>query len=195
LKIGDRGFATAIEVRFWPIAPCCTAAEFRSQMGRSGHSASPAPKITLPLSAQLAFKSNKSAREEIQNLVATLIGKARRQFNGQMFSPRMDATAHDTRPLRVFLAGGGANSAWYKSAIEDTFIDRNLQQWGLTGIKAEIVSRPANYSGNDFPRFVIALGLADPNTALADAQLPSQIPNADPLPIRPMTQPITKDLV
>lgn len=154
-----------------------------------------APRLMLPLSEQLAFKNNKSAREEIQTLVATLIGKARRQINGRMFSPRLDASARDTRPLRVFLAGGGANSAWYKSAIEYTFDDRNLQQWGLTGIKTDVVSRPANYSGNDFPRFVIALGLADPNTALADAQLPSQIPDADPLPMRPMTQPITKDLI
>jgi hypothetical protein len=154
-----------------------------------------APTITLPLSQPIAFRNKKSAREEIQTLVATLIGKARRQFNGQMYSPRLDATVRNTRPLRVFLAGGGAYSGWYKAAIEDTYSDRSLEQWGLTGIQAEIVSKPANYLDADFPRFVIALGLADTNAALADAQLPSQIPNADPLPVRPMASPITKDLV
>jgi hypothetical protein len=153
------------------------------------------PTIIIPLAEPLAFKTNRSAQEQIQNLVATLIGKARRQFNGQMFSPRLDATARDTRPLRAFLAGGGASSGWYKSAIEETYSVRNLQQWGLTGIRAEVVSRPQNYSGNDFSRFVIALGLADTNAALADAQLPSQIHDADPLPHRSAPPPITKDMV
>lgn len=158
-------------------------------------SADQIPKIALPLSNALSFKNNKSAREEIQTLVATLIGKTRRHYNGQMFSPRLDATARDTRPLRVFLSGGGANSAWYKSAIEETYSIRNLQQWGLTGIRAEVVSKPAGYVGDDFPRFVIALGLADPSAALADAQLPSQIQSMDPFPVRAAAPLITKDLV
>jgi hypothetical protein len=153
------------------------------------------PNIIIPLAEPLAFRDNQSARDEIQNLVATVIGGARRHLYGQMFSPRVDATASDTRPLRVFLAGGGASSAWYRAAIEQTFSDRNLHQFGLTGIRSEIVAKPLDYQGNDFPRFVIALGLADASAALSDAQLPSQMQDAEPLPTRAMPTPITKDLV
>jgi hypothetical protein len=154
-----------------------------------------APKIMIPLSEPLTFRNKKSAEEEIQDLVGTVIVRTKRQLYGEMFSPRVDATAQDTRPLRAFLAGGGASSGWYKSTIEDTYHKRQLHKWGLTGLGAEIVSKPMNYSGNDFPRFVIALGLADANAALADAQLPSKMRDAEALPIRPMPTSITKDLV
>jgi hypothetical protein len=127
------------------------------------------PNIIIPLAEPLVFRNNRSAQDEIQNLVATVIGKARRQLYGQMFSPRVDAVASNTRPLRVFLAGEGASSAWYKAVIEETFSDRNLHQFGLTGIRSEIVAKPSDYQGNDFPRFVIALGLADATAALSDA--------------------------
>jgi len=111
-------------------------------------------------------------------------------------TPKTGSLFHAETQLRVFIAGGGATSAWYKSAIERTFATRNLSQFGLTGIRSEIISKPADYRGDDFPRFVIALGLADSVVALADAQLPSQFRNADPLPERGSpTAPITKDMV
>jgi hypothetical protein len=96
----------------------------------------------------------------------------------------------------VRLAGGGATSAWYKSTIEKTFVTRKLSQLGLTGIRSEIISKSVDYRGEDFPRFVIALGLADSVVALADAQLPSQFRNAEPPPDRgPRNTLITKDMV
>ena len=67
------------------------------------------PDIKIPLSEALAFRDGQSTKDEIQNLVETVIGKTKRQLYGQMFSPRVDATARDTPPLRVFLAGGGAD--------------------------------------------------------------------------------------
>jgi hypothetical protein len=154
------------------------------------------PTLQLPLTKLLKFREDKSAEILVQNVIGGVIHSTRRQLYGQMFSPRVDATARDTPPLRVFMAGGGAISAWYKSAIERTFMTRNLSQFGLTGIRSEIIAKPADYRGDDFPRFVIALGLADSIVALADAQLPSQFRNADPLPERgPPTAPITKDMV
>ena len=94
------------------------------------------------------------------------------------------------------MAGGGATSAWYKSTIEKTFVMRKLSQFGLTGIRSEIISKPIDYRGEDFPRFVIALGLADSVVALADAQLPSQFRNAEaPLDRGPRGTLITKDMV
>jgi hypothetical protein len=153
------------------------------------------PNITIPLGEPIAFRDNLSAKDKIQNLVAGVICKAQRQLYGQMFSARVDAAEKDTRPLRVLLAGGGASSAWYKAAIERTSSDHNLHQWGVTGIRSEIVGRPSDYRQNDFPRFVIALGLADVNAALSDAQLPSQRHDAEPLPTRVTPTLITKDFV
>ena len=65
----------------------------------------------------------------------------------------------------------------------------------MTGIRAELVPKSADYAGQDFPRFVIALGLSDMASAMADAQLPSQIRDADPLPPRQTSAMITKDMV
>lgn len=154
------------------------------------------PTVQLPLTKALHFRGDKSVEILVQNVVGGVIHIARRQLHGQMFSPRIDATARDTPPLRVFIAGGGATSSWYKSAIERIFTMRNLSQYGLTGIRCEIISKLADYGGDDFARFVIALGLADSVVALADAQLPSQFRNAEPPPERePPSAPITKDMV
>jgi hypothetical protein len=154
------------------------------------------PTVRLPLTELLKFRDDKSVEVLVQNVVGGVIQTTRTQLYGQMFSPRVDATARDTPPLRVLIAGGGAPSAWYKSAIERTFLTRNLSQFGLTGIRSEIISKPADYRGDDFPRFVIALGLADSVVALADAQLPSQFRNAEPpLERGSPPAPITKDMV
>ncbi|MGB7174823.1 MAG: hypothetical protein WBD23_14835, partial [Candidatus Acidiferrales bacterium] len=154
------------------------------------------PTLQLPLTKLLNFRDDKSVEILVQNVIGGVIQSTRRQLYGQMFSPRVDATARDTPPLRVFIAGGGATSAWYKSAVERTFVTRNLSQFGLTGIRSEIIAKPADYRGDDFPRFVIALGLADSVVSLADAQLPSQFRNADSPPERgPPAAPITKDMV
>jgi hypothetical protein len=154
------------------------------------------PTLQLPLTQLLKFRDDKSVEILVQNIVGDIIQTTRRQLYGQMFSPRVDATARDTPPLRVFISGGGATSAWYKSAIEATFRTRNLSALGLTGIRSELISKPADYRGDDFPRFVIALGLADSVVALADAQLPSEFRNAESLPERGLRSgPITKDIV
>ena len=159
----------------------------------NGH---PMPTVPLPLTEELKFRGDTTVEILVQNLVGGVIQTTRKHLYGQMFSPRVDAKPKDTPPLRVFIAGGGATSAWYKSAIEKTFVTRNLSQFGLTGIRSEIISKPVDYSGEDFPRFVIAMGLADSMVALADAQLPSQFRTAEPLPDRkPRGTLITKDMV
>lgn len=141
------------------------------------------PSIKIPLSESLRiFTDDQSAKDRIQRVVARVIVKTSKQLYGGYLSPRIDATATNTPPLRIFLSGGGARSAWYKATIEKTFADWILHQYGVTGIRTEIVAKPATYQGNDFTRFVIALGLADLDSALTDAQLPRDIPDAEPLP-------------
>jgi hypothetical protein len=153
------------------------------------------PKIGIPLAEPLAFRDKRSVRDEIQILTSSIIFQTSRKLYGQMFSPRVDATKRDTPALRVFLSGGGATSGWYKSSIEKAFVDRNLSQFGLTGIRSEIVPSPADYRQSDYPRFVIALGLADFASALTDARLPNQIGDRQAPPERRSPEMITKDHV
>jgi hypothetical protein len=153
------------------------------------------PHLDFPLNEALSFRDNQTALEEIQNLVGSLVQTTKRHLYGRMFSPRVDATERDTPPLRVFVAGGGANSGWYKSAIEATFQARGLEGLGLTGIRSEIVPKPSYYRQDDYPRFVIALGLADFSSALVDARLPSQFRNAQSPQDRRSPDLVTKDQV
>ena len=84
----------------------------------------------------------------------------------------------------MFFAGGGAKSPWYRNAIQGIGAD------GLSGLKAETVTKPVDYRGDDFPRFVIALGLADMPEAMVDAMLPRSIPIKGPLPTRVVHPPL-----
>ena len=97
------------------------------------------------------------------------------------------AAGDRNRIVRGAALTAAASSGWYTAAIEETYSSRNLQQWGLTGIRAEVVGKPTHYSGNDIP--------AAANAALADAQLPSQMCEVEPLPIRTAPRPVTKDMV
>jgi hypothetical protein len=154
-----------------------------------------APFLDLPLNQPFSFRNDNTARDEIQNLVGTVVQRTKRQLYGQMFSPRTDATEQDTPPLRIFTAGGGAESGWYKSAIEATFRDRSLNTLGLTGIRTELVPKPTSYLQADYPRFVVALGLADFSAAFTDARLPSEFDNAEPAPGRSAPSFVSKDQV
>ena len=129
------------------------------------------PTINIPLAEPLSFHGDQSARDEVQNVIGTIA-----HHTSQNIYP---GTGNDSIRLRVFLAGGGASSAWYKNSIERTLVDRNLHQFGYTSLRAELVGKPAGYSGNDYSRFVVALGLADPNASLVDAMLPSQFRKAE----------------
>jgi hypothetical protein len=153
------------------------------------------PHLDIPLNETLAFRNKQTAREEIQNLVGSLVSITKRHLYGRMFSPRVGANERDTPPLRIFVAGGGANSAWYKSAIESTFHERGLEKLGLTGIRSEVVPKPSDYHLDDYPRFVIALGLADFSSALVDARLPGQFQDAQSPLQRLSPNLVTKDQV
>jgi hypothetical protein len=154
-----------------------------------------APSLKIPLNETLAFRNKQTAREEIQNLMGSLVVTTKRHLYGPMFSPRVDANERNTPPLRIFVAGGGANSAWYKSTIEATFQDRSLEKWGLTGLRSEVVPKPSDYHQDDYPRFVIALGLADFSSALVDAKLPSLFQDAQSPRERRPPDLVTKDQV
>ncbi len=54
------------------------------------------PTLQLPLTKLLKFREDKSAEILVQNVIGRVIHSTRRQLYGQMFSPRVDATARDT---------------------------------------------------------------------------------------------------
>ena len=122
----------------------------------------------------------------MQNFVRSFVNDARLKQHGQTFYAEADASRAKTE-LRLFLAGGGATSSWYRTAIRKT---GGAALDGLSGIRPETVAKPVDYAETDFPRFVIALGLADLPEAMDDAMLPSSIPIKGPLPEREVRIPL-----
>src|SRR5262249_37912489 len=108
------------------------------------------------------------AKQKVQNFVRRFVNEARlkRNLNGYTFR---DPFSGDKIELRFLLAGGGAGSTWYKSAIQGLDPDKNPAFDGIKRVRLETVTQPAHFDGEDFPRFVIALGLTNLPDELEDA--------------------------
>lgn len=133
------------------------------------------------------------SRGQIQNFLRGFVNEARlkRNVNGHTFA---DPYTGDKIELRFFLAGGGAQSAWYRTALNLDPKD-NQAFYGVKKLRLETVKRSAGFHGDEFPRFVIALGLTNLPEDLEEASrlLPSRIKKKPPLPERESVLPITKD--
>jgi hypothetical protein len=97
----------------------------------------------------------------------------KRNVSGYTFA---DPFTGEAIELRFFLAGGGAESGWYRTALNLDPKD-NPAFCGVKKLRLETVKRSAGFRGSDFPRFVIALGLTNLPDELEEAArlLPSQI--------------------
>jgi hypothetical protein len=62
----------------------------------------------------------------------------------------------------------------YEDQAESTNVEERIYSGFPSYDDQALIGKPAGYSGNDYSRFVVALGLADPNPSLVDAMLPSQ---------------------
>jgi Tfp pilus assembly PilM family ATPase len=142
--------------------------------------------IKIPKVGPIGIGERHQARSNVQNFVRSFVNDARLKQHGQTFYAEADASRAKTE-LRLFLAGGGATSSWYRTAIRKT---GGAALDGLSGIRPETVAKPVDYAETDFPRFVIALGLADLPEAMEDAMLPSSIPIKGPLPEREVRIPL-----
>jgi hypothetical protein len=93
------------------------------------------------------------------------------------------------------LAGGGADSGWYRAAILNLDPKDNQAFYGVKKLRLETVKHSVGFRGGDFPRFVIALGLTNLPDDLEEASrlLPSKIKKKPPLPEREAMRAITKD--
>src|SRR5262249_50081074 len=88
-------------------------------------------------------------RTNVQNFVRRFVNEARlkRNVNGHTFA---DPFTGEKIELRFFLAGGGAESGWYKAAMSLDPKD-NQAFYGVKKLRLETVKRSAGFRGDDLP--------------------------------------------
>lgn len=153
-----------------------------------------APASTNELAVRVLKKYDAEIREGLQNFMRRFVNEARlkRNVNGHSFA---DPVTGDEIELRFFLAGGGAESGWYKTVILGLDPKDNQAFYGVRKLRLETVKRAAGFRGSEYPRFVIALGLTNLPEYLEEASrlLPSKIKRKPPLPERGPMRATTKD--
>lgn len=151
------------------------------------------PAASEDSAGQILRKHGTDARARVKSFVRRFVNEARmkRNVSGYTFA---DPLSGKEIELRFFLAGGGAESGWYRAALSFDPKD-NQAFYGIKRLRLETVKRSAGFRGSEFPRFVIALGLTNLPDDLEEASrlLPSGIEKKPPLPERDAVRPITKD--
>jgi hypothetical protein len=140
-----------------------------------------------PVSASILARPKVHAyKESVQNFLRVVVNDARWKETGHTFYEGGDGSK-PKKELQMFMAGGGAHSGWYQSALKET--DGPAFD-GLSRARPILVPKPARFRGADFPRFVVALGLADAPDNFGNAVLPKAIPRKADFPPRQITLPI-----
>ena len=146
------------------------------------------------------FGMPKQVEERIQTFFASVIGQAHKRglfpASSHFTSRRLDGPVKHTLP--VFIAGGGCRSEWYQSLFSRTCDEYgHNKQWGIAGYDIKIVPPPSGALDDEYPRFVIALGLTSENLHFHQYRLPSRYSTIPNLPNRASSVPNyadTKDL-
>jgi hypothetical protein len=125
-------------------------------------------------------------RARVQNFLRVVVNDARMKEQALTFYEEGNAR-RPKKDLLLFVAGGGARSWWYQTALRET--DGGAFD-GLTGAKPILVPKPQHFRGDEFPRFVVALGLADAPENFKDAFLPGGIPKKEGFPPRQIDIPV-----
>lgn len=100
-------------------------------------------------------------------------------LGGSDLDRKMRKGAYATIP--VMLAGGGSASSWYANAFKRL----DMRQRLIEDFRMRVVPRPPDSKEDEYPRFVVAHGLSSRDLELRHRYvLPSDVPNADPLPER-----------
>jgi len=153
----------------------------------------PSPKISLAVPPEV--------EENIQTFFASVIGAAQQRglFPPSSQPDRRGLNEAIKPMLPVFLAGGGCRSEWYQNLFSRTCEQYgHSAQWGISGYDVKIVPAPANTVDDEYPRFVIALGLTSQTLHFNQYRLPSRYSAVPGLPARNPSAPDyrdTKDLV
>ena len=108
------------------------------------------PMATEDVAARILEKHQTEPKINVQNFVRRFVNEARmkRNVNGHTFA---DPFTGDKIELRFFLAGGGAESGWYKAAILSLDPKDNQAFYGVKKLRLETVRRSAGFRGGDFP--------------------------------------------
>jgi hypothetical protein len=138
------------------------------------------PTIKLPLSEQI--------EERVQGLFASVMSAARGKISIETENQGRPGLNRPKAPIiPVYLAGGGAQSEWYRQLFERLHKDFNHgSAWGIGGYKIETIPNPAGLNDADYPRFVVASGLTSDAIDFERYRLPSRTkPISPPLPRPP----------
>lgn len=121
------------------------------------------------------YKRLAKYENEIQTLVGDIIITGKKKtggFKGNFLVDNMGV-------LPIFLGGGGASSAWYQWAIENTYGTRQHDRAGIPPYALKEVPIPSDLKMNGladdstFPRFTVAYGLSVPAGGAPEVSLPS----------------------
>jgi hypothetical protein len=146
------------------------------------------PRISVPIPKQI--------EERIQTFFATVISRAvqRGLFPPSAQPSRRGLNEAPKTTLPVFVGGGGCRSEWYRRLFVRTCEEYgHSTQWGVAGYDVKIVPAPSGIVADDYPRFVIALGLTSPNLHFNQYRLPSQYSPISNLPDRELSVPAYSD--
>jgi hypothetical protein len=142
-------------------------------------------RVPLPLEA---------AAKQLADFTAQLLIDARGKMPGQALVH--DKTAHfETSALlrelaktfNIFVAGGGANSGWYKGVVAGVHQERSLTANNIMNYRCELLRPPPDFdtsAGIAFERFIIAYGLTmdAANLETLKTRLPRQLRPGAELP-------------
>jgi hypothetical protein len=175
------------------VAPLGMSALANALGDNSGGAIEPALLSKLLANAGLAATAKFSG--DVQGLVANVIVTAKRKdgrnwqkdaIQGRSYERKYIGTLDPSRmqPLIVFLGGGGARAAWYRSAISSTYEDYKHHKAGIPPYKLIEVPMPADFTmsgldDHEFLRFAISYGLSIPFGEGPEVGLPSQFSEAE----------------
>lgn len=136
----------------------------------------------------------------LHKVVSQTRRKCREDFSDDLYGerPRLRTLANLSHPIiPLFLGGGGARSQWYQALFLRTSSDLNQRQIDVGGYNVRVLPAPSGIRDDDYPRFVIALGLTSRGLHWDRYKLPSSIPIAAPPPQwqSPILSPVTKDML
>jgi len=134
----------------------------------------------------------------IQAFFSRVIDAARQKMPGQNFATQVDTPrllrGGRKRSARmpvipIFVAGGGCQSEWYLNALGRAHRTFKHAAWGIGGYQIGLIPPPSGMKTNEYPRFVVAIGLTSPRVHSDDYRLPNGAIMPFRTPAAPRAQP------
>jgi len=139
----------------------------------------------------------KEIEPSIQAFFSRVIDTARQKMPGQHFAAQLETPkflrAGRKRATRmpvipIFVAGGGCQSEWYLNVLERTHRAFDHAAWGIGGYQIGLIPPPSGMKTNEYPRFVVAIGLTSARVHSDDYRLPNGAIRPFRMPAAPISQ-------